>query len=321
MDRAGPVLHPAVGVMGQPGEQKCGAGPDQRYLSPLRYPGGKARLANFIKLVVRANGLTDGHYLEPYAGGASVALALLIGEYVAHIHINDLDRSVYAFWHSVLNEPEALCRRIMRTTVSVAEWRRQRAVQSDGHASLLDLGFSAFFLNRTNRSGIICSGGMIGGVEQAGQWQLNARFPKTALVARIELIASYRDRISLYQRDTLALLRTLLPRTPQKTLVYLDPPYYVKGRRRLYANSYEHEDHVAIAQCLAKARRPWIVSYDDVKQIRALYRGWPHRRYTLSYAVRERYEGAEVMFFSQDLKAPSLQPVGIRQSTVDRLSA
>lgn len=303
--------------MGQRRKFQGHEGPGQRYLSPLRYPGGKARLANYVKLVLRSNGLTDGHYVEPYAGGASIALALLIGEYVAHVHINDLDPAVYAFWFSVLNEPAEFCRRIVSTQVCITEWHRQRAVQFAQHASLLDLGFSTFFLNRTNRSGIIRSGGVIGGLKQTGDWQLSARFAKKALIARIERIAEYRDRITLYHRDALALLQTLLPKLPQKTVTYLDPPYYGKGGRRLYANTYRHKDHVAIARLLARARPPWIVSYDDVAEVRALYRGHRYRRYALAYVARERYEGAEIMFFSKGLIVPSVLPVSVSQRVVD----
>ena len=148
-----------------------------RYVTPLRYPGGKARLVNFMKALVQLNDLGDADYVEPYAGGASVALALLTGEYVAHVYINDLDRSVYAFWHSVLNETEAFCRLIRDTRLSIPEWRRQRAVQQRAHhADLVELGFSTFYLNRTNRSGIICSGGVIGGFNRPGNGNLMLGF-------------------------------------------------------------------------------------------------------------------------------------------------
>lgn len=277
-----------------------------RYVTPLRYPGGKARLAPFVKALLQYNNLGDAHYVEPYAGGASVALALLVGEYVTHIYVNDLDRSVYAFWHSVLNEPDALCRQICKAKLSVSEWRRQRAVQERAHGvSLLELGFSTFYLNRTNRSGIICSGGIIGGFEQAGKWKLDARFYRDELIRRIETIADYRDRISLYNCDAGDLLRFLLPVLPSKSLLYLDPPYYVKGKRRLYANSYAHDDHVRIAALLAGARHPWLVSYDDVPEIRALYNKFRYRRYRLPYTAAARYEGSEIIFFSDDLAVPA----------------
>jgi len=291
-----------------------------RYLTPLRYPGGKAKLANYIKLLLRTNRLGDAHYVEPYAGGASVALALLLGEYVTHVHINDLDRSVFAFWHSVLNETEALCRLIRDTRLSIREWRRQRAIQRRAREiGLLELGFSTFFLNRTNRSGIICSGGVIGGVGQSGEWKLDARFPRAALIARVEAIASYRGRISLHNADAGVLLECLLPDLPRKSLVYLDPPYYVKGRRRLYANFYEHADHAAMATILAEAQRPWIVSYDDVPQVRAIYRGYRHRAYRVSYTARERCRGAEVMFFSNGLMLPAVRtPAAVSEDRVNR---
>lgn len=291
-----------------------------RYLSPLRYPGGKAKLANFVKLLLRTNRLCDAHYVEPYAGGASVALALLMGEYVTQVHINDLDRSVFAFWHSVLNETEALCQRIRDTRLSVAEWRRQRVIQRCGdQVGLLELGFSTLFLNRTNRSGIIASGGVIGGVAQDGEWKLDVRFPRAGLVARIEAIASYRDRISLYNADAGALLTHVLTKLPRKSILYLDPPYYVKGRRRLYANAYEHAGHARIASILAGVRQPWVVSYDDVPQIRALYSRYRHRAYGVSYSARRRCRGEEVMFFSDDLILPAVRsPVAVSERRVNQ---
>ena len=70
---------------------------------PLRYPGGKRRLANFIKMIIYSNKLLEGEYVEPYVGGASIALSLLYEEFVGKVFINDLDKSVYSFWYSVLN--------------------------------------------------------------------------------------------------------------------------------------------------------------------------------------------------------------------------
>jgi DNA adenine methylase len=279
-----------------------------RYVTPLRYPGGKAKLANFVQRLLEANDLLGGTYVEAYAGGASVALALLLHRAVSRVHINDLDPSIHAFWHSVLHEPEGLCRLIRNRRVSVAEWRRQQAIQRDPAThGLLELGFSTFFLNRTNRSGIICSGGMIGGAKQRGQWKLDARFNKAELIERIERITAYNDRISLYREDAAHFLTRLLPTLPKTSFVYLDPPYYVKGTRRLYANFYEHTDHAHIAEVMGRSRRPWLVSYDDQPEIRRLYRAFRSNRYRLSYTARDRYEGAEVLFFSKGLTLPRLQ--------------
>lgn len=276
-----------------------------RYLTPLRYPGGKAKLAPYIAKVLEANGLLGCDYVEPYAGGAGVGLFLLLGGYVERIHINDIDPAISSFWHSVLHETDGLCRLIRNTRVSVAEWRRQRAIQLDStERSMLERGFAAFFLNRTNRSGIIRSGGMIGGALQQGPWKLNARYNKAELITRIERIARNAERISLHRLDATELLLTVVPRLPRKSFVYLDPPYYVKGKRRLYANYYNHEDHVAIAREVGAIPVSWIVSYDDTPAIRLMYRGFRHREYSQTYTARNRCEGAEVMFFSTNLKIP-----------------
>jgi DNA adenine methylase len=232
---------------------------------------------------------------------------MLLQGSVSTVHINDIDPSIHAFWHSVLREPDELCRLIRDRPVSVAEWRRQRAIQHDPpNHSLLELGFSTFFLNRTNRSGIICSGGMIGGTYQSGAWKLDARFKKTALIERIERVAAHAARICLHRDDAGQLLTRLLPTLPKRSFVYLDPPYYLKGTRRLYANFYEHADHAYIANAISQARSAWLVSYDDRPEIRRLYRGFRSTRYRLSYTARDRYEGDEVLFFSNGLTVPPL---------------
>ncbi len=290
-----------------------------RYFTPLRYPGGKARLASFVKALLDLNHLGDVHYVEPYAGGASVALELLVNEHVARVQMNDLDRSVFAFWHCALYDTEALCRLIRNAALSIAEWKKQRAIQKHAaNADLLELGFSTFYLNRTNRSGIIGSGGAIGGLKQDGKWKLDARFYRATLIERIETIAAYRDRITLSNLDAAVFLRGLIPTLPEKSLLYLDPPYYVKGKRRLYANSYQHSDHAELATLLSGCKQPWLVSYDNVREIRELYRNYRRRTYQLQYTASDRYQGAEVMFFSPYLALPvtNIMPLrcGLTQS-------
>ena len=164
-------------------------------------------------------------------------------------------------------------------------------------------------LNRTNRSGIIHSGGVIGGLKQAGEWKLDARFYRESLIKRIETIADYRNRISLYNRDAAELLGILFTSLPTKSLLYLDPPYYVKGKRRLYANYYEHSDHAQIAKLLAVAKHSWLVSYDDAPEVRALYRGYRRRAYGVPYTAHERYQGREIIFFSHGLTLPTTRNV------------
>lgn len=278
-----------------------------QFNTPLRYPGGKGKLTDFIKLLFEENELLDGHYVEPYAGGAGIALNLLLHNYASCIHLNDLNSAVYSFWHSVLHEPEVLCRQIRDVKVNMDEWYKQKAILNDPvNHTQLELGFSTFFLNRTNRSGIIW-GGVIGGKNQDGPWKLDARFNKDDLIRRIEKIALYRSRIRLYNLDAAELIKTVLPSLPEKTLVYLDPPYYVKGQG-LYENHYLHDDHVTIAKLVKKKiKLPWVVSYDHAPEIIEMYQDCPTIAYGINYSAQDRYKGAEAMFFSKKLNIPDVK--------------
>lgn len=276
-----------------------------RYASPLRYPGGKARLAGFFKQVFDVNGLNGGEYAEPYAGGAGLALRLLFDGYASKIHLNDLDPAIFAFWYAVLCETDELIKLILDTPVTIEEWRKQVAVQKRrADTSLLELGFSTFYLNRTNRSGIIGSGSVIGGLDQSGDWKLDARFNKENLVRRIQRIADSRDQIVLYNLDAAEFISAVLPSLPTKTLLYADPPYYEKGRR-LYQHSYDPEDHALIAELISKLEdRPWIVSYDNQPVIKCLYQEFRTVEYSMRYSAATRYEGRELMVFSDRLIIP-----------------
>lgn len=277
------------------------------HFSPLRYPGGKAKLAPFVKAIVLANGLSDGEYVEPFAGGAAVAMELLLQEYVSKVRINDISRPVHSFWKSLLTQTDELCKMIRNTPLTVAAWDRQKAVLlHPGDHDDLELGFATFYLNRTNRSGIL-NGGIIGGRDQTGAWKIDARYNAPELIGRIESIAKMRNRISLTRQDALKFLIAGTQRWPKKTLIYLDPPYYEKGRD-LYYDFYQHDDHAKVAAFVKTsiAKQNWIVSYDNAAPIKRLYRGCEHVTYTVGYSARSRSEGTEVMFFDDALTVPPL---------------
>lgn len=272
--------------------------------SPLRYPGGKGKIARFIREIIRINGLSDGRYVEPYAGGAAVAWELLITGVVRRVAINDINRPVYAFWNSVLKHTDALCEMIEKTKVTVKTWDQQREIfRNEETANELELGFAFFFLNRTNRSGIL-NGGIIGGRDQTGPWKIDARYNKEELIARIGKIASLRSRIEITMMDAQEFLIDKSYNWKEKTLVYLDPPYFHKGAL-LYYDAYEPGDHASIARSVRELDGfSWIVSYDDVRPIHDLYKGVPWLQYTLNYSARSSTRGREAMFFSKNLKVP-----------------
>lgn len=277
------------------------------HFSPLRYPGGKAKLAPFVKSIILANGLSDGEYVEPFAGGAAVAMELLLQEFVSRVRINDISRPVHAFWKSLLTQTDELCRKVRNTPLTVDAWDKQKGILLD-HENYddLELGFATFYLNRTNRSGIL-NGGIIGGRDQTGTWKIDARYNSPELIGRIEAIAKMRSRISLTKQDALKFITAGTQRWPEKTLIYLDPPYYEKGRD-LYYDFYKHDDHAKVAAFVKSSilKQSWIVSYDNAAPIKKLYRGCEHITYTVGYSARNRSEGTEIMFFHDALTVPPL---------------
>jgi DNA adenine methylase len=221
------------------------------------------------------------------------------------VHLNDFNRSIYLFWKTVLDQTDELCKLIHKTKVNAREWHKQQRILDTGTGTDLEIGFATFFMNRCNRSGII-NGGMIGGKQQNGKWKIDARFNKQSLISRIRRIASYRNRISLYNLDAEQFLTRINGTLPCKTLIYLDPPYYLKGAG-LYEDHYRHHDHERLAKFVQRRlKHHWIVSYDNHPQIRKMYAERQRIEYQLSYTAKDRYFGTEVMFFSDELVIPKV---------------
>lgn len=277
------------------------------FYSPLRYPGGKNKLSAFIAKICLDNNI-NGHYVEPYSGGASVALFLLIEGFVQKITINDRDRSIYAFWHSVLNKTNQLCELIENAELSIEEWKKQKGVQSNKKkADLLDLGFSTFYLNRTNRSGII-NAGVMGGIEQNGNYLMDCRFNKTELIQRIKNIANHKKNIRLYKKDAVKLIDKIEQEAENDNIVfYFDPPYYLKAST-LYMNHYEDKNHKKVSEKIKSIQNiKWIVSYDNVPEIQELYAECPKKEFSFKHTAYEIREGQEIMFFSENIVQPEIK--------------
>ncbi len=275
-----------------------------RTASPLRYPGGKACLYDLTTKFLAENDLNQRNYVEPYSGGCGLALSLLYTGHVTQIHLNDLDRAVWAFWKSALDQNEQLARLIETAVVSIDEWERQRELQfRKADADILELGFSTFFLNRTNRSGIIHSGGIIGGKSQAGEWKIDCRFNRDDLSKRVRRIAKYRNRISVYNEDAEIFMDRIGVSIPNTSVMYIDPPYYEKGSQ-LYKNSYRKSDHERLANRISILTNPWFLTYDNVPAIRSLYSEFESVELDIGYSVQTKRRGSEILVVSRNLQLP-----------------
>lgn len=273
--------------------------------SPLRYPGGKTCLLPLMSELLRLNNLELAHYAEPYAGGCGLALSLLYGGHVSDIHINDVDASIWSFWHSVLNHTEELCYRIEKTPITVDEWRRQRWVHIEQDDSdPLSLGFSAFFLNRTNRSGIIKDAGLIGGLAQTGPYKMDCRFNREDLARRIRRVAKYKSRIHLFRRDALAFIDELKSLSLESLFFCIDPPYFSKGSS-LYTSFYNPSDHEILSEAVLDLKYPWILTYDNAPEVSRLYRDRRQFEFDINYSIETKRVGTELLVASKGLKLPS----------------
>lgn len=270
--------------------------------SPLRYPGGKTKLYCLVKEVLEKNNL-QGTYIEPFAGGAGLALKLLFNHDVKRIVINDSDPAIYAFWSSIINNTEEMCDFVATVHIDVERWEKSREIYfHPDQYSMLDLGEATLFLNRVNRSGVL-QGGIIGGRSQSGAYKMDARFNRQELVSKINKIAEYKSKIDIYNMDALDFLSPSVLRHYYNVLINFDPPYVKKGGQ-LYLNYYKEEDHRKLYEAISKLRRKWIVTYDVCEYIKDLYKNYRGGYIDIRYSATTNKKAQELIYFSDSLIIP-----------------
>lgn len=278
--------------------------------SPLRYPGGKSQLYNFVRYTIYQNNIKNPIYIEPFAGGAGLAIELLLNQDVESIVINDIDIAIYSFWYSVLYRVDDLISLIEKTPITINEWKKQKAIyESQKSYPSLDLGFATFYLNRTNRSGII-KGGPIGGLDQSGKYKIDCRFNKEDLINKIRKISSNRDKIFLYNYDAVYFIQNVLSKFPSEQLfIFFDPPYFKEGKK-LYTNFYTYDDHKDLCYAIKGIKKShWINTYDYNKNIAELYKNIPTKIFNVQYSANRKRKEKEFLFHNPITEVKSFDKV------------
>lgn len=277
--------------------------------SPLRYPGGKSKIAPLIRLIIEKADNSNITYIEPFAGGAGVALSLLIEGSVKQIVINDYDKAIYSFWRALKESPKKLINLIENTPLTINEWKHQKEIYcTQNKRYSVELGFAAFYLNRTNRSGIL-SAGPIGGYNQTGNYCMDARFNRDALIGRIQEIANYKSQIMVYNKEIRSFISGIIPKYQCNSFVYFDPPYYKNGQR-LYKNFFSPNDHADIANSIINGVKcPWVITYDDVHELKKIYSDFVQCRYNLNYSAANKGKGSEIIIFKDFELLPSSEEI------------
>jgi DNA adenine methylase len=281
-------------------------------ISPLRYPGGKGGLAPFLGRLLEAQPAKCEVYVEPFAGGAGAALRLLLDEFVDEVVLNDLDAGVAAFWRCVFQQTEDLAGLIEAATITVDEWHKQQEVYESRLTSHdeLTLAFATFFLNRTNRSGIL-GARPIGGLGQTVDWKIDARFNKPALARRIRTLGNYRNRVTVSEEDGVQFVGRFLDR---RSFVYADPPYLVRGSD-LYLDTLTWPDHQRLAALLCGSMARWMVTYDHDPRVHSLYPR--HRRvsFSIAHTAATPHVGREMAVFADTVRVDDFLGLG-RNATI-----
>lgn len=285
-----------------------------RTYSPLRYPGGKTQLSRFIMQLLELNNLDDIVYVEPFAGGFGAGLELLFKDKVKSVIINDYDIAIYSIWHAILNDTERFIDDINNIEITIQEWE----IQKDTYNKLLeekiysyDLAFATYFLNRTNRSGII-TGGPIGGKTQNGNYKLDCRFNKRDLIRKIVRISDYKDKIQLYNMEANDFIdKIILRHNPNEMFTFFDPPYYEQGKN-LYTNFFKHEDHLNLQGKINNLTEYyWILTYDNKEEILSIYEDYSKYLYSINYSASNVRKAKEILIPSIKVKLDSLDSINI----------
>jgi DNA adenine methylase len=249
-------------------------------LSPLRYPGSKRKLVGYLRQVIEANNLHPELFVEPFAGGASVALQLLRDDVVHNIGLIELDPLVASFWEVVFHDAEWLMGQVETIDVTIEKWHDFKQKQADGQLlTNRARALACLFLNRTNFSGFMARNvGPIGGRSQNSKYKIDCRFTKPTLIHRIKQISAYQDRVEFVWNcswaDGLADVRRSQAAGdfPQNILFYLDPPFFEQAET-LYTHYFTDNDHRDLRDELLQLEMPWILSYDSVAKVKELYNG------------------------------------------------
>jgi DNA adenine methylase len=278
----------------------------------LRYPGSKAKLAAQILPTVpdafRAARCTGGHgdvaaeYREPFFGSGALGLEVISRlQKDTCVWINDLDPGVYAIWLSVVHDVRPLEQAIAAFRPTVDAFRRLKADDGATTGDTVRDALHKIALHRMSVSGFGAkSGGPMGGRSQRGECHVASRWNPSSIITAVRrahrILWRFKDRL----RITNLHFRDVIDGAGVRSLIYLDPPYYVKGSQ-LYANHMTDAEHVELAAMLRSTTAEWRLSYDDCERVRDLY-SWATRRqlevrYTNAITNESRPRNRELLIY------------------------
>lgn len=277
--------------------------------NPLRYPGAKSKLYEYIKNLIECENKVGCTFYEPFAGSASLSLMLLENKIVEKAIINEKDPLLYWFWISVFHYTEELLYLIENTDITIDNWHEFVKYRDNEYIKdklPQEIGYAGLFLNRTNFSGIL-KANPLGGLQQLSQYKIDCRFNKNSIIQSIKMLSTFKDNIEIYNEDAVEFMKSYLRyKHNKKIFVYIDPPYYNEGPG-LYRYFFTHEQHLDLSKYLKSKIFPWIISYDDTEEIRDMYSKKSYINIYLDYSVKTCKKGKELLISNMEI--PPIQQI------------
>ncbi|WP_269086386.1 DNA adenine methylase [Mycobacteroides abscessus] len=280
-----------------------------RWVSPLRYPGGKGRMAAALAELFAAQfGLMAVEiWIEPFAGGAGAGLHLLAQDVVEEIWLTEKNRALAAFWRTVVQNGAELSALIRACSPDMHTWHDAKGVVAAAEAGEtindLDLAFAALVINRCSRSGMVTTRvGPIGGKSQNGPDNIRARWNSAGLADRIDWIWARAERVRISEGDAAEHIAALDGSVgiEEEVLLFVDPPYLVQGNR-LYAAGMSYDDHKNLAYALNNCGARWLLTYDSDERILDLYPANRVMAYEIPHTANQRRVEEEYAVLSDNL--------------------
>lgn len=243
----------------------------KKHLSPLRYPGGKSKLIDYIYFKLNSN--NTNVFVEPFAGGASVGLSLLDAGVINNLILNDIDFGIYSLFFIIKNNPNRLINKINKYKPTHKDYfKAQETIKSNyKNCDEFKAAWSLLLVNRLAYSGI-CKANPLGG-KNGSMNDLLVRWNPKTLCNRIDKINKMSNKITVLNMDALELIEEMY--WEPSTTIFIDPPYFKKGKD-LYEHYYNKEDHIKLNVLLDNLYQgmpgaDMILTYDNDEYIEWLY--------------------------------------------------
>lgn len=286
--------------------------------SPLRYPGGKSRA---IQKIVNYLPENFSEYREPFVGGGS--LFIYIKQKIPHVKvwINDLNQEVFIFWKiaqsNLLDLVEAVNDIKLNRTDGRELFEKLTKVKIE-ELSELQRAVRFFVLNRITFSGTVESGGF-------SQQSFEKRFTNSS-IQRLEKLGEILQGVKITNLD----YGEVLAAEGEDVFIYLDPPYYIATKSKLYGkdgNLHTSFDHPRFAASVKQCSHRWLITYDDSPMIRQNFTSisifeWQMQYGMNNYKQSSAAKGKELFITNYAMEPLEIKPedIKINPLTVEQLS-